>query len=115
MRLETRRQVAAGIARWSCRASCLLGAAGVAASLSLLFLPAGIALIALAAATLVVGLGASFLVPRALNARPLVCPLCGTTSWVSRERQWWHCDGCSQVVVRAPNGKSIGIRTILTR
>ncbi len=111
MRLETRGQLRARISGWAWRVSCLLAAAGAAASLTIFFLAAGIALLALAATTLVVGTASSLLVPLALKTQPLHCPLCGATSRVSRGRQWWHCDGCRQVIVRARNGRSIGIRT----
>ncbi len=115
MPLETRRQFRAGIAAWALRVSCLLAVAGTAASFTVVFLAAGIALLALAAATLIVGLASSLLAPLAVKTQPLSCPLCGTVSRVSRGRQWWHCDGCRQVIVRARNGKSLGVRTALTR
>lgn len=89
--------------------------AGFAATLSVLFLPAGIALLALAGATLATGLLLAPLAPLIMRARPARCPICGTTSSVFRARRWWHCDGCRQVLAEAPDGRQVALSALTHR
>ncbi len=72
-------------------------------SLSLMFLGAGVLLIALAAVTALVGMATVALMPRLMTFVPHPCPFCEEENQVLASGSGYWCDSCGAYVRTAPD------------
>ncbi len=90
--------------------SASLFAAGVGLTLSLMFLGAGVLLIALAAVTALVGMGTVALMPRLMTFVPHPCPFCEEENQVLVSASGYWCDSCGAYVRTALDYGTVKVR-----
>lgn len=78
-------------------------AAGLGLSLSLMFLGAGILLIALSMVTVLVGAGMVAVMPRLMTFVPHSCPFCEGENQVLGTADGYSCDSCGAYVRTSPD------------
>lgn len=92
---KTREEARKKIREWTAWGVAALVGAGVALSLSIIFLVAGISFILVGALAGLVGWGVSLLLPTLLPSRTLECPYCHSVNRVLPNVSEFSCSRCA--------------------
>jgi hypothetical protein len=109
-RATTRAQVKRRYTHLTWVVSGSLFAAGLGLSLSLVFLGAGILLMAVSVLTALVGIGAATFVPRLMTFVPHPCPFCEGENQVLVSAGGYWCDSCGAYVRTALDYGTVEVR-----